>query len=220
MSDPTVETALAARAVVAETLRVLARRPPPVLVALDGPSGAGKSTVAARAAAALAAGALAVTVVPGDDFFAAEIPGAAWDAWDPRERAARAIDWRRLRRDALEPLLAGRPARWHPFDFAAGARPDGTYPMRADVEERPPAPVVLLDGAYSARPELADLVALAVLVDAPPAVRRARLAAREDPAFLAAWLARWGPAEAYYVTHVRPPETFGLVVATAPPGTG
>ncbi len=121
------------------------------------------------------------------------------------------IDWRRLRAEALEPLLARRTARWHPFDFET-PHPDGTYAMRTDFVERPPADLILLDGIYSTRAELADLIDLAVLVDVPLAVRHARLDARESAEFLAEWHARWDAAEAYYLTHVRPASAFDLVV--------
>ena len=180
----------------------------PLLTALDGRSGAGKSTLAARLAEALPS----AVVVPSDDFYAAHIPAAEWDAHSPEWRAAQVINWRRLRVEALEPLLAGRPAQWYPFDFER-PRPDGTYPFRARPETRDPAQVILLEGAYSSRPELADLIGLAVLVEAPSAVRRARLAAREEAAFIAEWHARWDVAEDYYFTHVRPASAFDLVVA-------
>ena len=184
-----------------------ARRDGPLVVALDGGSGSGKSTLAAAVAARLNA-----VMVPGDDFFAAEIPDADWDRRTPAERARDAIDWRRLRTDALEPLLAGRRAMWHPFDFAAGPRPDGTYGRSPQAEVREPAAVIVLDGAYAARPELADVVDLRVLVDVPVATRHGRLAEREDPAFLAAWHRRWDAAEAWYFARVCPPASFDLVV--------
>ena len=119
-----------------------------------------------------------------------------------------------MRREALEPLLAGKVARWCAFDFA-GARPDGTYPMQVTPTERPPARVVILEGAYSARPELADLITLSVLVDAPVSVRHARMAARDAPDFLVAWHALWDDAEAYYFTSVRPATSFDLIVSMA-----
>ena len=187
--------------------RVLREHQSPILVAIDGRSGAGKSTVAAILAAATHA-----TVVPSDDFFAAEITSAQWEARSGPERARDAIDWRRLREEALEPLLAGRSVTWHPFDFAAGARPDGTYAISPELMRREPAPVIILDGAYSTRPELADLTALTILVEVPPAVRLKRLAGREAPDFLASWHARWDVAEDFYFAHVRPPSAFDLVV--------
>ncbi len=178
----------------------------PLLVALDGGSGAGKSTLAQMIARTLNA-----AVIPGDDFYAATISNTEWEARTPEQRAADAIDWRRLRAEALVPLIAGKPAKWHPFDFDA-PQPDGTYAMRADYVELPPADLIVLDGIYSTRAELADLIDLAVLVDVPLTVRHARLAARENPDFLAAWHARWDAAEAYYLTHLRPKSAFDLIV--------
>jgi uridine kinase len=185
----------------------------PLVAALDGPSGAGKSTLAARLATALAEVGLTAACIPLDDFFAADIPDPCWDTFTFEERLAGIFDWHRVRASALEPLLAGRPARWHAFDFASGLRPDGTYGLLAEAEERAPAAVILLEGNMAAGPALADLVGLAVRVDAPWAERQRRLAAREDPAFLAAWHARWDAYEAWYFSAVRPPESFDLVVS-------
>jgi len=186
--------------------------PRPVLIALDGPSGAGKSTVAVALAETARSAGISTVIVPGDDFFAADITAAEWDARDASARARDAIDWRRLRQDALEPLRDGRAAEWRPFDFAAGERPDGTYPMAGAVVRREPAPLIILDGAYSSRPELADLIDLSVLIEVPALSRERRLAQREAPAFLAAWHARWDAAEAFYFTHIRPAASFDLVV--------
>jgi para-aminobenzoate synthetase len=205
MTAPELKAAV--EMIVAEIRRRMAGRAAPFLVALDGASGSGKSTLAALIAEELGA-----ALVQSDDFYAAGIPDAEWDARTPQARAAGAIDWRRLRAEAIEPLRAGKPARWHAFDFDA-VRPDGTYPMRADFVDREPRPAIVLDGAYSTRPELADLVDLSVLVDTPIDVRHRRLAAREDEQFLAAWHARWDAAEEYYFTRVRPKSSFDLVVS-------
>ena len=119
---------------------------------------------------------------------------------------------RRLREEALGPLLAGRVARWRRFDWESGVRRDGTYGMRSEYNVLAPQPVVLLDGTYSCRPELADLIDLTVLVDVPVAVRHARVAEREDAEFLKGWHERWDAPEQHYLERVRPPATFDLVV--------
>jgi para-aminobenzoate synthetase len=210
--DPAMERALER---ILAAIESLPRRGRPVLVALDGPSGSGKSTLAAKLGEAMRA-----VVVPSDDFFAAEVTAPEWAEMDPRERAERAIDWRRLRREALEPLLAGMPAAWRAFDFEAGARADGSYAKRSEPTRRESAPVIVLDGAYSTRPELTELISMSVLVDAPPEIRRARLERRESATFLRAWFERWSSAEAEYFAHVRPASSFDLVVSTAAHGGG
>ena len=179
----------------------------PIVIALDGGSGAGKSVLALQIADEVP-----TALVPVDDFFAANIPDDRWDTFTVQERLARVFNWQRLRECVIEPLLAGQPARWYAFDFVSGLRPDGTYGMQDEPIELAPADVIVLDGAYSAGPELADLVDVAVLVDVPVEVRHARTAAREDADFLARWHALWDPVEDYYFTQVRPKDSFDLVV--------
>jgi uridine kinase len=200
----------AEQAVVDAIRRLLTRHTRPVLVAIDGASGAGKSTFAFWLANQLKA-----ALIQSDDFFAATISNAEWDARTPEQRATGAIDWQQVRVEALEPLLAGKPAKWHAFDFVAGVRPDGTYALRSDVVEREPASVIVLDGAYSTGGALADIIDLSVLVDAARKVRHDRLQAREDPELLAAWHARWDAAEEVYFSQIRPPSSFDLVVDDA-----
>ncbi len=192
--------------IVVRARRLSAGRARALLIAIDGRSGTGKSMLATLVAAALDA-----ALIRSDDFYAAHIPDAAWDRFSVAEKVARAIDWRRLRAEALEPLLRGEPAVWRPFDFAR-PRPDGTYPLKQEPDRCAPAEVIVLEGAYACRPELADLIDLAVLVATPDEERRARLAAREAPDFLRAWHARWDEAEALYFTEVRPPSAFDVVV--------
>jgi para-aminobenzoate synthetase len=185
----------------------LRERQAPVVIALDGGSGAGKSTLASRIEKDLDA-----MVIPLDDFFAADIPDHRWDDFTVEEKLESVFDWDRVRHQAIEPLLEGRPARWHAFDFESGLRADGTYGMQADATEREPAEVILIEGAYSAAPALADLVDLAILVDVPIEEQQARLGSREDRDFLETWHRRWDPLERYYFHDVRPKGSFDLVV--------
>jgi uridine kinase len=177
----------------------------PFVVALDGGSGVGKSTLAASVAAELRA-----SVVQTDDFFCSQRTGAEWDACTAAEKAAMGIDWRRLRTEALDPLRAGREASWHPFDFAAYEYATGSG-LATHVVTRPPTRVIIMDGIYSCRPELDDLIDLSVLVEAPAAIRRQRHNEREA-ADEADWHRRWDDAEDHYFAHVRPPESYDLVV--------
>lgn len=51
-----------------------------------------------------------------------------------------------------------------------------------------------------------------ILVEAPAATRRERLALREAADFLDAWHRRWDAAQHYFFTEVRPGESFDVVV--------
>jgi hypothetical protein len=87
------------------------------------------------------------------------------------------------------------------------------------VLTRDPAAVVVLDMVYSGRPELADLVDLAILVALDDEERRARLLAREGTPYMERWWAVWDPAEEYYFGEVRPPASFDLVLRDVRPQT-
>ncbi len=181
----------------------------PLVVAFDGRSGTGKSTLASRVAEAVQA-----AVVLLDDFFAASIPNADWDRMTAEERGAKVFDWARVCTQAVGPLRAGKAACWHPFDFETGPRADGTYGMKSAVVEVEPAPVIIIDGAYSSGPQLADLVDLTVLVETSETERWTRLTRREEAEFLAQWHARWTAVEDFYFSNVRPRSSFDLIVTT------
>jgi uridine kinase len=193
--------------VTAEIKRRLIRRQAPMVVAIDGGSGSGKSTLASMVADELGA-----VLIPLDDFFSAEIPDSQWDLFTVEERLASVFDWDRAREQVIVPLLEGRVARWHAFDFESGLRADGTYGMREGASEREPADVILIEGAYSAGPELTDLVDVAVLVDVPVEERHRRLEACESKGFVEKWHQRWDAVERYYFTRVRPASSFDLVL--------
>ena len=144
----------------------------PILVALDGRSGVGKTTLAADVARRHDG-----AVIVADDFYSGA-SDADWQRLPAPDRVARVIDWQRLRTEALEPLLDGRTARWRPFDWQAGQDTSN------DLLEQQPVPMVVLDGAYSARPELADLIDIAVLLQLDDGTRRSRLIAREGARFM------------------------------------
>jgi uridine kinase len=185
--------------VIAEIRRLRSRYKGSIVVALDGGSGAGKSTLAS-----LIENEVHTALIPLDDFFAADIPDRQWDQFTVKEKLENVFNWRRLRDNAIEPLLEGNPARWYAFDFES-KRPDGTYEMQTDISERNPADIILIEGAYSASSELDDLLDLTILVDVPLEERHRRLAAREaDQDFLQKWHRRWDEVEAYYFTQVRP----------------
>jgi uridine kinase len=184
-----------------ESLRV--GRPTPLLVALDGRSAAGKSTLAGQVATGIGA-----IVIDGDDFYSGGT-ATEWDAMSPAEKVAHCIDWKR-QRPVLEALSRGEPASWNRYDWEANDGRLVEHPTTVG-----PSPVVILEGVYSGRPELADLHDLRVLYDAPADLRRERLIQREGEGFRDEWNARWSEAEHWYFTRVMPEKAFDLVIRAA-----
>lgn len=178
-----------------------------IVVGIDGRSGAGKTTLAA-AITALAS--TPVTVIEGDLFYA----GGRDETWDRRsamEKVDWVIDWRR-QRPVLEALRAGEPVRWHRFDWDAEDWDDPVAPFDGEPMCSEPAPIVVLEGAYSCRPELHDLLDLRVLLAAADGVRRRQLLERDGATYRADWEARWVEAEEHYFGSVMPPSRFDLVI--------
>lgn len=176
----------------------------PVVVAVDGRSGTGKSTLSTWMAECLEG-----TRVDQDDFYAGgDI--YEWRRLTPQQKADRVIDWKRVRATVLLPLRAGKVASWHPFNW------ETMTGLAPDLITAWPSNLLILDGAYSARPELADLIDLSILVVLDDSVRRDRLRQREGEDIASAWHQVWDEAEDWYFTKVRPPETFDLVIERSP----
>lgn len=167
------------------------------VVALDGHGASGKSTIAAEVS-----GRIAVALVHTDSFF--RLPSHSRPP-----RLEDYYDWERMRSEALEPLRSGRSAVFSEFDWEHSRLGEDTTVCWH--------PVVLLEGVFSAAPQLADLVDISVLVTAPEQVRLERLRRRISPE---EWDSGWLAAEEIYFSSVRPPSSFDLVVSGGSDGTG
>lgn len=181
-----------------------------VFVALDGRSGAGKSTLAAAVAQSCSSQGVTVTVIGGDDFYAG---GTAerWDQRSPADKADQVIDWRRQHR-VLDDLRLRGNASWYPFDWEAPDWNSDRAPLRSTPMSMTSTAIVVLEGAYSARPELHDVLDMRVLLDTPPEQRRRQLLEREGDHYRAEWEARWSAAEDHYFGMIMPPDRFDHVL--------
>ena len=139
------------------------------LVAVDGPAGSGKTTLADRLAAALGD----APVVHLDDMY---------DGWTGLAPGL----WHRLREQVLEPVAAGRPARYQRYDWAAGAF-DGWV-------EVPPTEVLVVEGVGAGARPVTPWLSLLVWVEAPSRLRLARGVARDGEALRTEW-ERWRARE-------------------------
>ncbi len=177
-------TAVASYAALAEEVM---HRPPRLgavrLVAVDGGSGAGKTTVAERLAVALRQRGVRTGVVHTDDLL---------DGW-----ADQFTFWPRLGDGVLEPLAHGRPGGYRRYDWHAG--------RFAEHQPVPVPDVLIIEGVSTARRDVRDRLTLAVFVTADPALRLARVLARDGVAIepeIRAWLA----AEAVHFARDATPE--------------
>ncbi|MEO6989190.1 MAG: hypothetical protein ABI239_11145 [Aquihabitans sp.] len=188
----------------------------PLFVGLDGRGGSGKSTLAAaisNAACSTAGNSDALTVIKGDQFYA----GGSNETWDGRtvaEWANSVIDWRRQRL-VLEQLREEGTATWHPFDWDSNDWDSDIVPFTSEPVAARLAPIVVLEGAYSCRPELHDLLDVRVLLDVPQEIRRRQLIEREGDGYRINWEARWDAAEDHYFVTVMRPDRFDFVIGPA-----
>jgi predicted kinase len=156
-------------------------------IGVDGFGAAGKSTLARRIAAELP-GAHVITV---DDFARAGVRG-----WNRELFGAQ----------VLEPLLAGRWARYRRWDLVADAGLDWV-----DV---PCGVPVVVEGVSSTDDRVPVPWDVTVWLDTPVDVRWQRIVARDyDPALLERWQTDWLPSEQAYAAEQRPWLRADLVVS-------
>jgi hypothetical protein len=143
-----------------------ARRP--LVVAVDGPSGAGKTSLADQLCALVDAAA----VVRLDDFY----PG-----WGGLEAAVpRLVAW------VLQPVRAGRPARWRRYDWVAN--------RYAEWHTVPPCDLLVVDGVGSGARACAPYLDALLWVEAAEPERYQRAMARDGVGYRPHWR-RWAAAE-------------------------
>jgi uridine kinase len=142
------------------------------VVAIDGPAGSGKSTLAARLA-----GRLDAPTVRMDDLY----PG--WDGL--AAGPARLLEW------ILEPLAAGRAARYRRYDWKAN--------RYADWVEVPTAGTLIVEGCASGAQPAAPYLSFLIWVEAPHDVRMRRGIERDGEVVRPHWH-RWAAQEQIHFT--------------------
>jgi uridine kinase len=173
-----------------------------ILVGVDGPGGAGKTSFAAALTEALRSAGLPAAVVHFDDFF---LPSAERPRGTPETKPIGSdFDWHRLRDEVLLPLRQHRVARYGRYDWARDAL--------AESHELPPRGIVIVEGVYCTRRELADLYDVRVWVECPRDVRLARGIRRDGESARGRWELDWQPGEERYVREHAPSKAAHFVV--------
>jgi uridine kinase len=166
------------------------RRHATLIVGIDGLGGAGKSSFTQ----ALARSSMDVTVVEMDDFF---LPSGTRLPDDPHSKPIGAdFDWQRLRAQVLMPLGQGQPGWYQRYDWE--------HDRLAEWHTVPTGGVVIIEGVYSTRNELAPWYDVTIWLECPSKIRLARGIARSGEAIRAIWEQDWMVAEDLYIQHQHP----------------
>jgi uridine kinase len=169
---------------IVDAVRV-AEPPPGVstrIVAVDGPGGAGKSSLADWLAERLDA-----QVIRTDDF-------ASWE--NP-------VDWwPGLLELALEPLAAGKPARYQPTSWGGDER---------ELLVIEPTGIVILEGVTASREAFRPYLAYSIWIETPRELRLRRGLERDGEHMRPYW-EEWTAGEDRYIERERPAEHADLVL--------
>jgi uridine kinase len=162
-------------------------------VGVDGFGAAGKSTLARRIAARLPGS----RIVAVDDFARAGVRG-----WD------RAL----FTASVLEPLRAGRPARYQRWDLVAD--------VGRDWVEVPPGRPIVVEGVSATDDRVPVPWDATLWLEVPAAERSRRIARRDrDPALQERWRTDWWPSEQAYAAAQQPwSRVDAVVIADDPAG--
>ena len=186
-----------------EVLSLIAKRiiSPVTLVAIDGHSAAGKTSLAKTVERSFPD----VATVHVDDFYRV-MNSSDRVQLDAKGGYELYYDWQRLGQDVLEPLSQGQAGSYQCYDWTKNKLSNETVTVE-------PRGVVIIEGCYSARPELRHYYHARILVETSAEKRLERQRERANASD--EWLERWDTAERYYMEHLQPQSYVDLIVKGA-----
>jgi uridine kinase len=144
-------------------------------VAVDGPDGSGKTIFAEELAEAVRTGGRPVVRVSLDDFHHVRAVRYRKGRESPQGFWQDSYDYRRFRRDVLEPFAPGGSRRYRPaaHDLATDAV------LHPEPRLASPGSVLIVDGLFLHRDEIGDVWDLSVFLDVPFTTTAQRMAVRD-----------------------------------------
>lgn len=174
------------------------RKQSTLLIGIDGCGGSGKSTIAKQ----LQHCCEDVTIVHMDDFY---LPSSQIKPVPPAEKLIGAdFDWQRLLSQVIEPL--------HNEQDGYYARYDWETDTLAEYHTVKTGGIVVIEGIYATRNELANYYDFTIWVDCPRNIRLLRGLERDGEEARSMWVDNWMVAEDMYVKEHRPNERANLVI--------
>jgi len=100
------------------------------------------------------------------------------------------VDYERFKAEVQEPLLAGVPFAYRPFNCRTG-----DFEAEVDIK---PKQLAVVEGAYSLHPTLADVYHIKVFLTISPREQLRRIEARDGEKLLGRFESEWIPMEHRY----------------------
>ncbi|MFJ7929684.1 uridine kinase [Peribacillus sp. NPDC096448] len=197
MNFPTLNGQYTISSLIAEIHEISKKRSLYIL-AIDGRGGSGKSTLASCIQAEFP-GSL---VVHMDDFY---LPSSDRVKLPPSQKQIGAdYDWERVCNQILKPLTKGEEGRYQRYDWETDTM--------AEWHVVPAGGLVIIEGTYSIRKELAGYHDFTIWVECPRDQRLKRGLERDGENARQMWEDNWMVYEDLYVGAQRPQERANLVV--------
>ncbi|MBM7660044.1 uridine kinase [Bacillus mesophilus] len=170
-----------------------------LLIGIDGCGGSGKSTLTRK----LKDQCSNVTIVHKDDFF---LPSSQLIKKHPTQKPIGAdFDWKRLLHQVIEPIRQNKEGRYQRYDWEKDEL--------AEWQSVPVGGIVVIEGVYSTRKELADLYDFTIWVECPRETRLARGIERDGEQARETWENNWMISEDIYVKEDQPHNRADLIVS-------
>lgn len=169
-----------------------------VIAAIEGGSASGKTTLSG-----LLEEIYGCTVFHMDDFFLRSEQRTL-------ERFAQVggnIDWERFLEEVLKPLSRGETVSYRRFDCSSMSL--------AEAEQITPAKLVIVEGAYSMHPKLAEYYDFSAFLDITPELQRERILRRNSAEKTQRFFDEWIPLEKVYFERTGARERCDMVIPIA-----
>ncbi|WP_438285466.1 uridine kinase family protein [Bacillus wiedmannii] len=169
-----------------------------IIIGIDGCGGAGKSTLANKIKSDFST----VMVVHMNDFY---LPSAKIVNEHPTNKSIGAdFDWKRLLQEVLDPISNGLEGHYKRYDWEKDSLV-GSHIV-------PACGIVIIEGVYATRQELAGMYDLKIWVNCPRETRIKRGIARDGEAARDMWENNWMVAEDMYVENHKPHEFVDFII--------
>ncbi|MED3397236.1 uridine kinase [Bacillus wiedmannii] len=169
-----------------------------LIIGIDGCGGAGKSTSANKIKSKFST----VTIVHMDDFY---LPCSQIINEHPTNKSIGAdFDWKRLLQEVLDPISNGIEGCYKRYDWETDSLAESHTVLANGI--------VIIEGVYATRQELAEMYDLKIWVNCPRETRIKRGIARDGETARDMWENNWMVAEDMYVESHKPHEFADFII--------